>query len=423
MYMVCIERAPLSPQISIPPSKSHTLRAILFAALAKGSSLIHGYLQSPDAESMIRAVQSLGARVEKEGERLKIWGTGGEILGAEDVIDAGNSGLVLRLIGGVAALGERYTVITGDHSIRSRRQIMPLIEGLTQLKAFAVSSRLDGYAPLIVKGKMEPGHAVLSGEDSQPVSALLIACAFLKGKTTLEVHHPGERPWIDLTLHWLRRFGIGVLHRDYTHYEILGNAEIEGFEERIPGDWSSAAFPLVAALITGSEMTIENVDLTDCQGDKKLIFLLQERGAKIDIGENSLSLKKGSVWRGGEVDLNDCIDALPILSVLACFGTDETQIKGCAICRHKESNRIEAIRIELEKMGARIEELPDGLRILPSPLVGASLTSHQDHRIAMALCVAALGAKGKSEIQGLEAICKTYPTFIQDLLRPYCANV
>jgi 3-phosphoshikimate 1-carboxyvinyltransferase len=403
--------------ISIPASKSHTLRAILFSSMAKGNSEIHNFLHSPDATAMIEAMRSFGAKIEISAEYLRVQGLAGKLNAAENVIDSGNSGQVLRFVGALAGLCPSYTILTGDHSIRHNRPVKPLLEALTQLGALATSSRLDGFAPIIIKGPMQSGHAQLPGEDSQPVSGMLIATSFLHGKSTIDVTNPGEKPWIDLTLHWLKKFGIHVAHDDYTRYHIPGNARIDGFNCSIPGDFSSAAFPIAAALVTNSELTLLNIDMQDCQGDKKIIEVLQRMGAKIEIDDKKkkLIVHQGSQLKGSRIDVNDFIDATPILSVIGCFAEGTTEIFNASIARKKESDRLHAMTTELKKMGAKIEEKPDGLVISHSRLHGAHLSSWRDHRIAMSLSIAALGShQGETIIDGAECIAKTYPGFGHD---------
>lgn len=403
----------------IPPSKSHTLRALLFGLMGKGKSIIRNPLVSPDTQAMCQAIAQFGATIVCYPDRWEVEGTAGKLKPAEDVIQAGNSGQILRFIAALAALQENYTVITGDHSIRHNRPIAPLLDALTQLGALASSTRLDGYAPIVVRGPIQPGTASLSGEDSQPVSALLIAASFLKGTTEIHVENPGERPWIDLTLYWLDRLGISYENRDYQHYTLFGHADYEGFDIVIPSDFSSAAYPITAALLTSSEITLENIDMSDVQGDKKLIEVLISMGANIEIDSDKkeLIVKKGSSLQGQKIDVNDFIDATPILAVIGCFAKGTTEIVGAAIARKKESDRLHAITTELKKMGANIEEKEDGLVITSASLQGAQLKTHDDHRIALSLCVAAAGARGQSHIEGIHCIAKSYPSFLTDLKR------
>ncbi len=413
MVSVKITPGKLQGEIQVPTSKSHTIRSLLFALMAKGKSRIQKALPSSDTFAMIDAIRHLGARVDMEEDALIIEGVAGELHPAEDVIQCGNSGQVLRFIGSLAALSSTYTVLTGDLSIRHLRPALPLIDGLTQLGAFASSTRLDGFAPIIIKGPIKHEKAKIQGEDSQPVSGLLILGAFTP--LELEVIRPGEKPWIELTLSWFDRLGIPYENHNFERYTMKGGAKLKSFEYRVPGDFSSAAFPLCAGLITGSSITLDNIDLKDSQGDKAIIPTLESMGAKFKIDGMKIKTQKGDL-KGKKLDINSTIDALPILAVIGCFASSQTEIVNAEIARRKECDRIFCISKELKKMGADIEEKPDGLLIRSSQLKGVSnLESHHDHRIAMALTVAALGAEGESVIRGVECAAKSYPSFFDDL--------
>jgi 3-phosphoshikimate 1-carboxyvinyltransferase len=410
-----IKPSKLSGAITIPASKSHTLRAILFASLAHGESIIHNYLHSPDTDAMIAACRLLGAKIHATKHQLNIIGTNGTPQTPENIIDAGNSGQVLRFVAAVAALTSGYTIITGDESVRKNRPVQPLLDGLTHLHVFAKSSQNNATAPIIIQGPLRGGETTLNGEDSQPVSALLIAAAFATNPTVINVRNPGEKPWVDLTLSWLKRLGIQYEKQDYTQYKIMGNARYAGFEYIVPGDFSSCAFPLVAGLITNSAITLQNLDFSDAQGDKELICALQTMGANIeyDLTQKIITTHPIEKLIGQTIDVNNYIDAVPILAVAACFATSETLITGAAIARKKESNRLAAITQELQKMGANILELEDGLKIMPSKLVGAKVDSFNDHRIAMALAVAGMMATGETIITNVSCVEKSYPDFAQ----------
>lgn len=405
----------LKGEITIPPSKSQTLRAILFGSLASGTTTIHNALSSPDADAMILACRQLGAKIETAGDKILVTGTSGRIQAPKEPIQAGNSGIVLRFISAVAALSSSPILITGDHSVQNNRPMQPLLEGLTQLGVSAHSAKNNGFAPVSIQGPLQPGAATIIGEDSQPVSALLIASSFVSGPTTLHVKRAGEKPWAALTLSWLDRLGISYWNDDFQTYYLHGNANIKGFEYKVPGDLSSAAFPAAAAIVTRSELILHDVDFNDPQGDGKLFDVLQEMGADIEKNPETQTLHirngKGSL-KGCTVDINDFIDSIAILAVVACFAEGETRIINAAIARTKECDRIQCLAVELKKMGADITELSDGLVIRGSTLRGADLFSHGDHRVAMALTVAALGAKGESIVHDVDCIEKTYPNFL-----------
>lgn len=410
-----IRKSTLKGIAKIPPSKSQTLRALVFATLSSGTSIIRNYLPSPDTEAMVRACRLLGASIDQFPDALEVKGG---LHPAEDVIDAGNSGIVLRFISAIGALIPAYTIITGDDSIRHRRIVKPLLEGLTQLGAFATSSRGDGFAPVIVKGPLKGGTALIEGIDSQPVSALLIASALAPHSTELYVTDPGEKPWVKVTLSWFDRLGIAYENHDFERYILPGNSSIKPFEYTVAADWSSALYPIVAAMITESEVTLEGLDFSDPQGDKAVIELLQKMGAQLEIDplHQRLTVHPGSCLQGGIIDVDSFIDAITLLPVLACFAKDKTEFIGGRVARHKECDRIAAIVTELKKMGAKVEERPDGVVVEPSTLKGALTFSYADHRMAMSLAVAGLAAEGETSISDAGVVAKSFPGFF-DLLR------
>ena len=416
MSYYLVFKAKLEGELTIPPSKSHTLRALLFASLAQGKSTITSYLHSPDTEAMIEGCHLLGANIASVSQIIEVEGVAGKIPFSEDVIHVGNSGIALRFLAAVGALSSHPIVITGDYSIRHQRPMQPLLDALLQLDVLAYSMRGDGYAPVIVKGPLKPGKATILGRDSQFVSALLIAGSQAEGPVEIHVEDPGEKPWVDLTLSWFTRLNIPFEREGYTRYYLPGRSKIAPFTYRVPGDLSTAAFPIAAALITDSKLTLKNVDFTDSQGDKKLIECFQKMGAKIEINleAKTLNVLQGGTLHGIDVDVNDFIDGLPILATLCCYAKGKSRLYNGAIARHKESDRIHCMAKELSKMGAGIHEMNDGLTIDPASLQGAKLQTYQDHRLVMALTVAAMGAEGESMILNTEPVFKTYPKFAED---------
>lgn len=411
-----VDKSELAGEISVTTSKSHTMRAILLAAMAEGKSRVRQPLPSPDAEAMITACRALGAEILERNEELEITGTGGNLQVPSDVIDVGNSGQVLRFGAAMAARLPLYTVFTGDKSVRTLRPMQPMLEALGALGAFAVSSNGNGRAPIIVRGPVKAGKIRMDGADSQPVSAMLMLAACLPGSTEIEVNNPGEKPWIDLTLYWLDRLGVRYEHRDYACYRVSGREAWPGFDYTVPGDWSSAAFPLAAALVTNSEITLRNMDINDPQGDKAVLEMFRRMGADIEVDEaaKTVAVRRHDGLKGIEVDVNAAIDAVPVLASVACFAKSQTTITGAAIARQKESDRISAISAELGKMGARIEEFEDGLTVYPAQLHGAETQSRHDHRIAMSLAVAGL-ACGGTTVNDTACVAKSFPGFAQSM--------
>jgi 3-phosphoshikimate 1-carboxyvinyltransferase len=287
------------------------------------------------------------------------------------------------------------------------------LKALTELGAFAESARGDGHAPIIIKGKLTPGSCSVVAQDSQVLSALLIACSFVDGTTHISAQKMGEKPWIKLTLDWMQSLGVTIENPEESTFIVHGQSRIPCFTYTVPGDFSSAAFPLAAEVVPGGELTLTHLDMPNSQGDKQLFTLIQQMGAEIDVQQETqrVTLKAHARLKGMEIDVNAIIDALPILAVLACYAEGETHLVTAGIARKKESDRLSAIATELKKMGARIEEKPESLHIQPCALHGADLEAHDDHRIAMALTVAALGASSESRIAGVECVQKSYGDF------------
>jgi 3-phosphoshikimate 1-carboxyvinyltransferase len=413
MKVFIVSKHSLSGACYLPASKSQSIRAILFAGMAKGISEIDNTLPSPDISAMVLACRQLGAEIQYNDTKLVITGVDGCPSTPDDVINAGNSGQVLRFIACLAGLQNHYMVISGDDSIRHNRPVKPLLEALPPLGVQCQSLRNDDYAPLILKGPFS-GHATqLDGADSQPVSGLLMAAAFREGVTSIQVRDPGEKPWVDLTLQWLHRFNIPYQNKNFQSYQVTGKATINGFKYRVPGDLSALSFLLVAALITQSEIVVHDVDMSEPQGDKAIVAVLQQMGANISYSESehTISVYRSEELQGIAININDFIDCIAILAVLACFSSGVTRITGAAIAREKESDRIKAISSELAKMGADISELPDGLIIKQSALYGASVDSYNDHRIAMSLAVAAMASEGETTIARISCVDKSFPGF------------
>lgn len=403
-------------RIHVPPSKSHTHRAILFASLAEGVSTIDNYLDSPDSDAMIYACRLLGAKITKRKNSLIIEGNSGQLTPPEDVIHVGNSGIALRFISALASLSSLPIVITGDASIRSQRPMDVLLRALTELGVHAVSTRHNGFAPLIIKGPIKNTKTKVFGADSQFVSALLILGAFSKTPIEFDVEEPGELPWVNLTLSWLDFLKVPYENKEFKMFRVGGGPKIKGFDYYVPGDMSSGAFSVTAAVIKGAQLSVEGLDFHDVQGDKLYFDILKKMGAKIEISaaDRCIQVLPGSQLKGVTVSINECIDAICALAVAACYAEGVTIIKDATVARTKECDRIEALVNELTKMGAIIRATEDGLEITGAPLKGAEVSSHHDHRMAMALAVAGLGAKGPTFVHGMECIGKTYATFIED---------
>ncbi len=415
-----IHRSMPRGSVAIPGSKSHTVRALVFALLAEGESVIEEPLVSSDTESCLRMIQSFGASVRLDGNIWRVRGTGGAVTVPDNVIDVGNSGTSLYLGMGVASLADGYSVFTGDGQIRSR-PVGPLAEAIRRLGGEVISTRKNGAPPVVVKGRIAGGKTKIEAVTSQYLSSLLIAAPLAERDTHINVPLLNERPYVAMTASWLDRLGISYQNRDFRAFHVKGNQKYHSFRVKIPADFSSAAFFLVAAAVTGSEMTLTGLDFGDTQGDKEVVNILKKMGADITIGERSITVRGGEL-RGGTYDLNDIPDSLPALAVAACAARGETKLVNVPQARVKETDRIAVMCAELKKMGADVTELEDGLAIRGSALRGCRVHGHGDHRIVMALSVAGLIADGETRVDTAESVAVTFPEFY-DLMKKSGAGI
>ncbi|NIA08180.1 MAG: 3-phosphoshikimate 1-carboxyvinyltransferase [Actinobacteria bacterium] len=410
-----IEPSRLNGTVRIPASKSHTIRAVAIAALANGKSVIEGPLDSLDTLSAVRIYRALGAQIDTSGANWIVNGTAGKLHEPIEIIDVGNSGTALRMAMGSAALlpASAKAQFTGDEQIRSRPH-GPLLKGLNDLGAKAVSLGGDGRAPLEIGGELAGGKTVIRADSSQYLSSLLLCCPLAKGDSEIKVEHLNEWPYVQMTLDWLNSQGIRYEQDDWRAFKIHGNQSYGAFQRRIPADFSSATFFLVAAAITGSSLTLEGLEMSDSQGDKAVADYLELMGAEVQ-READLIKVNGGELEGAEIDMNQtpAPDALPAMAVAAAAAKGKTSLVNVPQARIKETDRITGMAKELGKMGIRCEELKDGLVIHGGELQAAEVCGHNDHRIVMALAVAGLAAKGTTRVDTAEAVAVTFPNFVE----------
>jgi 3-phosphoshikimate 1-carboxyvinyltransferase len=415
-----VNTSTLNGEITIPGSKSHTIRALVIATLAKGISKIYRPLVSADTLSCLKGCEALGANYKKQEDYWQVEGVAGHPNLPQDIIDVGNSGTTLNFLIGAASLVDGYTIFTGDDQIK-RRPVQPLLDALNMLGVEAHSTPQTGCPPLVVKGILKGGYTEVKGSISQPLSSLLINCPLALNETELNVIDLREKPYIEMTLGWLDKQQIQYDRTNLEHFWIKGNQSFKAFTETIPADFSSATFFFCAAAIPGCNIVLKGLDFNDTQGDKNVVDVLRAMGADIHLTDQGLHIR-GTQLKGMEIDLADMPDALPALSVVGCLAQGTTQIRNVAHARVKETDRIAIMSRGLKAMGADISELPDGLTVKTSRLTGHSVQSYKDHRVAMALAIAGLAAQGTTTIKDADAIGITFPQFPQ-LLRQLGASV
>jgi 3-phosphoshikimate 1-carboxyvinyltransferase len=422
----------LQGQIQVPGDKSISHRALMLGALAEGETVIHGLLLGEDPRSTASCFQAMGADISAlNSDEVRVQGIGlGKLMEPLDVLNAGNSGTTLRLMLGILASHPgRFFTITGDGSLRSR-PMSRVVRPLQQMGA-EIWGRKDGsLAPLAVRGQtLRPIHYQSPIASAQVKSCILLAGLMIEGKTT--VTEPALSR--DHSERMLRAFGAEVIVDPETcSATVTGQATLRGQTVIVPGDISSAAFWLVAgAIVPGSDLTIENVGVNPTRTG--ILEALAMMGANItqenvrevagepvaDLrvryrqGQNGAPLQACTI-EGGLIP--KLIDEVPILAVAATVANGTTIIRDAAELRVKESDRITVMATQLNQMGAKITELPDGMEIIGgTPLTGTEVDSHTDHRIAMSLAIAALTAKGTTIIQQAEAAAISYPSFVETL--------
>ncbi len=404
-------RSKLKGEILIPASKSHTIRAVAIATMADGESFLRNPLESEDARAAFRAAAEFGATIREEDGMWRIRGIGKNISPAASFVDVANSGTTLRIFSALAATGSRYITFDGDKSIR-KRPMTPLLSSLSSIGA-SVKAFQD-KCPFTIRGPLTGGKATVNGISSQFVTALLFAAPLAQGDSEIIVENLHERPYVEITLDWLRLQGIEFEHKGLEWFRIRGGQSYKPFDRQIPADFSSATFALVAAAVTKSEILIKGLNFDDHQGDKAVFDYLVRMGMLIRHEKDGVRVI-GQNLKGINIDMNATPDALPAMAVAACFAKGTTKLLNVAQARLKECDRIAAITTELRKMGAEVEELPDGLVIQHSPLTGTALHGYDDHRMVMALAIAGLGAEGTTVVDTAEAMAVTYPSFGIDM--------
>ena len=407
-----VRRSKLAGKIAVPGSKSHTIRAIVAALQGTGVSIIRAPLDSEDTRSVLNAAKAFGATVIEYPDRWEISGMGGKLRDPGKVVDMGNSGTGLRMLTALAALQDFPITFDGDASLRTR--IMSgLFDALAPLGVKTDSA--NGHCPFTICGPVKGGKTSVEGKTSQYLTSLLFALPAAGQDSEISLEYLFEQPYVNISAKWLDYLGIKYCgSEDMLHWQIPGNQKFPAFDKVIPADFSTACFPLFAAMLAGGDVEIRNLDFSDAQGDKKVFDFALEMGAQIERTSTVTTVCGGAPLRAVTLDLNATPDALPVIAAAAALIPGETRLINVAQARLKETDRITAMAQELAKMQVKVTELPDGLIIYGTTPRAAVVDSHKDHRLGMALAILALSVDGETVIENAEAIAVTYPDFIAD---------
>ncbi len=447
----------LDGTIQVPGSKSHTIRALLLACLAEGESKIKNPLPSADCYSTANAVPLLGAQIDfgiGSSSKETVWSVkgAGKNIHCPVKVDVGNSGSLLYFLSAICATLDGETIFDGDESIR-KRPVNHVVEALSQLGAECFTEdELNKYCPLHVKGidcTQNKNHSVTTAGEisSQYITGIMLAATRLNGTTQINLTNPKETPYLTMTQKWLEKVNVKTdISPDYKKITVEGPVNIKSFETTIPSDWEAVAFPLVAALLTDSEITITDIDGSGTQGDDAIVGVLKSLGADIEWNREAktITVRGGKKARNGtgrlstenlegnelHVNLSGYPDALCAMAVAACFTEGTVYFEDLSVCRRKETDRIAVMKKELSKTGACVEEGEDFLVVHGhSPvnsdgsanaefkLHGAQIESYDDHRVAMSFACMGLGLPSGEEIQIKNAECcsVSFPHFYEKM--------
>jgi 3-phosphoshikimate 1-carboxyvinyltransferase len=401
---VSISKSPVHGILDAPSSKSYTIRALMCAALSPGQSYIRRALSSDDTLAAYDVLQKIGADIRQSAHGWRV--SGGKLKAPDTELFCRDSAATFRFMMALAALVPGTVRLVPGPSL-AKRPILPLLDALSQLD---VKCRLDGSVVVVEGGSLAGGTVKLAGDiSSQFISALLLAAPLAQqGLHIALTTPPVSKPYLDMTIESLKKFGIHVSAApDMSDFKV-SRQDYRPTDYTVEGDWSQASYLLALGALS-EEVVVTNLSAESLQGDRVVLNLMQKMGARLSVRRSSVMVQK-SYLHGISADLTDCIDLLPTLAVLAATAEGESQFSGIKSARLKESNRVQALKQELQKIGIRVHEEEDHLTIMGGRPRGAVIDPHGDHRLAMAFGV--LGtAVGDTTILGAENVEKTYPEF------------
>jgi 3-phosphoshikimate 1-carboxyvinyltransferase len=410
---------PLRARVRVPGSKSLTNRALVVAALARGASVLRGALDSDDTRVMVDSLGRLGFAVEHDpvAATIRVEGRAGMIPAREAELFVANSGTSLRFLTAMCGVGRGTYRLDGTPRMRER-PVEDLLRSLNRLGADARSELGTGCPPVVVRADgLDGGFAEVKGDvSSQFLSGLLMALPYANGKTTVEVLGAlVSKPYIAMTLAVMEAFGVRIANHKFRQF----NVEPSRYDARtyaIEPDASAASYFFAAAAILGGTVAVEGLGPVSLQGDVAFVDVLEHMGCRVERSRDAIAVHGGPL-RGVDVDMNAISDTVMTLGVVALFAEGMTRIRNVGHIRHKETDRIAALAAELRKLGAQVDEQPDGLLIFPPErITPARIATYDDHRMAMAFALAGLKAEGVV-ILDPGCVAKTYPGFWDDLAR------
>jgi 3-phosphoshikimate 1-carboxyvinyltransferase len=420
MHLKIEKSSKLNGKLIPPGSKSQTIRGILLALLSAGDSTLVNVLRSEDTEHAIQVCQKLGVEIISHDDKLLLKSHGVPIPTDVRTINTGNSGITTRFIMPLLGLrknSDQPIIVNCGEQMRAR-PIKSLVNALMNLGLSIEYLENEGTLPVSISGSLKGGNAEVEGITSQYLSALLLSLPCARNNSEITVRDLHERPYMEMTLHWLRLQNVKYSHRREAHTDIFnipGNQTYHPFTTTIAGDFSSASYLIAAAALTEGCVELTGLNMQDPQGDKRLVTLLQDMGADISIHSTGLIIQGGKELKGIKINANDIPDLLPTLAVIGTKARGKTEIYNVKQARIKETDRIHSMTEGLTRLGAKVDEHEDGLTVYQSELHGGLVKGYADHRTVMALSIAGMLAEGTTIIDDSEAINKTYPEYIETM--------
>jgi 3-phosphoshikimate 1-carboxyvinyltransferase len=378
-------------------------------------------LISRDTIATLSASSALGVKINQQKSRLIVEGKH-TLDTPENIINAENSGTTIRIFTVMAALVKRgFTVLTGDASLR-KRPMQPALDALTQLGVVCYSTRMNGLAPLLIKGGgIQGGKVRIDGNiSSQFLSSLLISTIYAKSPVSIRVgRRQVSKPYISSTIATMEKFGVTIDYKkDFLEYYVQ-NKKYSPTEFHVPADFSTAALLFAAGVLAGGSITLKGLSFSLPQADSKILEILKDMNAEISVNKKrgEATVTGSKILEGGSFDLTDTPDLLPVLSILALKARSPVKVTGIAHARLKETDRVANIASQIKKFGATVVEEEDQLLIIaPQVIKNSSIQTFNDHRLFMAFVIASLLTE-KSEVEGAESIDVSYPNFLLDLIQ------